>query len=91
MNVYLITYDLKKSGKDYKGLYNAIKGNEKWWHYLENAWLIATEESPASVQSSLLPHIDDNDNLLIIQVKRNYSGWLQQKAWDWMNENVTTT
>jgi hypothetical protein len=42
MTIYSINYDLKKPGRDYEGLYTAIKGCGDWWHYLESTWLVDT-------------------------------------------------
>jgi len=83
--VYLIGYDLNKSGKDYNGLYDAIKSYGNWWHHLDSTWLIDTNDSIESINDKLKPHIDDNDNLLVIQLKKNYKGWLPEKAWTWLN------
>jgi hypothetical protein len=85
---YSINYDLSAPGRDYKGLYDALKEFGGWWHYLESTWIVVTDSSPAQIWEKLKPHIDENDSLLIIEVKDNVSGWLSQKAWDWIHENV---
>ena len=86
MAVYLIGYDLNKQDKDYEGLYEAIKSYGTWWHHLDSTWMIDTKHDVDSIFKKLKPHIDDNDYLLIIQVKDNYSGWLPKKAWEWLRE-----
>ena len=88
MKVYLITYDLKKPGRDYSGLYNAIKFFT-WWHYLESSWMVATNKSPSEIWDSIRPHIDKNDFVLIIEVKNNKSGWLPIEAWDWIDTKIS--
>ncbi len=89
--ILLITYDLKKPGKDYTGLYNVIKTAPKWWHYLESTWIIQTPESVDTWNSRLTKVLDQNDHLLIVDItKRPRQGWLPKEAWDWIrtNENV---
>jgi len=88
MPAYSINYDLKAPNRDYSGLYEAIKANYAWWHYLESTWIIVTQEAPAQIFDKLKPHIDNNDSLLIIEVRDNISGWLPQKAWEWIHTNV---
>jgi len=88
MKVLLVSYDLKKPGKDYSGLYEALKKAYGWWHYLESCWLLKTDLLSQQWFERIKPHMDDNDFLLIIEVTRDYNGWLPQKAWDWINENI---
>ena len=86
--VYIVTYDLKVPGKDYSGLYNAIKASPKWWHYLESSWLIYTSELPGQIWERLSPHVDKNDRILIIEVRDRCQGWLPKDAWDWIHQHT---
>lgn len=88
MKVLLVCYDLGKPNRDYTGLYQILKKATSWWHYLESCWLLKTELSPSQWFDKLKPHIDDNDSLLIIEVRKNYKGWLPKKAWDWIYNNL---
>lgn len=83
--VLLITYDLKRPVQNYAALHEEIKRGGTWWHHLESTWIIETTESPQQMYNRLVRHIDQNDRLLIIEVKRNYWGWLTDKAWEWLN------
>jgi hypothetical protein len=84
--IYSINYDLKKPGRDYSGLYDAIKASgHAWWHYLGSTWLVDTSLNANQIWEQLRPHVDGNDSILIIGVTRDYSGWLTQEAWDWIN------
>lgn len=86
---YAINYDLKAPGRDYSGLYEAIKKTSLWWwHYLDSTWLIVTEETPSQIWSKLAHHIDKNDFLLIIEVRDNIQGWLPKEAWEWIHDKV---
>lgn len=89
MSVYLVTYDLTKPERDYEGLYEELKKFPKWWHYLESSWLIYTgSDNAQAICDRLKPHIDDDDNLLIIEVGKDRQGWLPKKAWNWIRENL---
>jgi len=86
MSILLVSYDLKKPDKDYSGLYQALKKASEWWHYLESCWLLKTNLTPQEWFERLQPHIDENDFILIIEIKRNYYGLLPKKAWDWISQ-----
>ncbi len=86
--IYAINYDLRKPGRNYDGLYEAIKGCGDWWHYLGSTWLVDTQLDASGIFSRIKPQIDANDNVLIIGVTRDHSGWLPQDAWDWINSRV---
>jgi hypothetical protein len=89
MSVYIISYDLKKPGQDYAALYEELK-KTTWWHYLESTWLLNTPESIDNLRKRLFAMMDQNDSLFIIELsaKNNYTGWLPQKAWDWIKQNL---
>ena len=89
MTVYAVIYDLKALLRNYSDLYDELKKSKSWWHYLKSAWLIETDETPEQVWNRIQSHIDKNDFILIIEVRRNYQGWLPQEAWDWANEHVS--
>lgn len=88
MKAFSIIYDLKVPGRDYSGLYEAIKNSGKWWHYLDSTWIIATNENASQIWTRLANHIDKNDYLLVIEVVDNVQGWLPKDAWQWIRTNV---
>ena len=83
--ILLISYDLNDPSKDYTALYEEIKKAGIWWHHLDSTWLVQTNSGPEEWESRLRQHMDDNDNLLVIEVRRNYNGWLPQRAWTWLS------
>jgi hypothetical protein len=83
--IYAINYDLKQPGRDYSGLYEAIKSCGLWWHYLESTWLVDTNLGASGIWKRLDPHIDRNDRALVIGVTKDYQGWLSAEAWEWIN------
>lgn len=88
MSVYCVSYDLNKAGQNYSALYKELESSASWWHHLDSTWLIYTAESAKMLANRLRSHLDDNDLLLVIEVTSEYSGWLPQKAWDWMKEYI---
>lgn len=89
MTVYCVSYDLNKAGQNYNPLYEELKSSPGYWHYLDSTWLISTSETAEQLSARIRTNIDDNDNLLVIKVVRDYAGWLPSKAWEWINQHVT--
>ena len=88
--LYLVTYDLHRPGQNYSSLFDAIKSIGEWWHYLESVWLVKTSWNAAQVGEVLRKHIDENDRLLIVDITGDATnGWLEQKAWDWINTHIS--
>lgn len=88
MPVYSITYDLKAPGRNYDFLYEEIMALGDWAHYLESAWFVDTSLSAYAIQDILVSVIDKNDSLFISLISSDFSGWLEQEAWDWLKERI---
>jgi len=86
--IYLVSYDLRKPKQNYKGLYEELKRSPGWWHYLDSTWLLSTSESASDIYHRLAIYIDPSDNILIIQVTKNYYGWLAKEAHAWLKQNL---
>lgn len=86
--IYAINYDLKKPGQNYGPLHEAIKSSGVWWHYLGSTWLLDCNLTADGIWKNLAPHVDNNDNVLIIGVTCDFSGWLPEKAWKWINQRL---
>ena len=86
--VYVVSYDLRKPGRDYTGLFEEIKRSRAWWHYLESTWLVSTNENANSIYTRLAPHLDENDSIIIIQAGTDRQGWLPKKAWEWIQQEL---
>ncbi len=65
MRTYLIAYDLRQPGRDYKTLFQALKSYGTWWHGLESTWMIRTAQSAEQIRDYLLGHMDRNDRLMV--------------------------
>jgi hypothetical protein len=87
--IYAINYDLKKPGRDYTALYEAIKGcGNSWRHYLGSTWLVDTTLKADAIWRKLASHVDGNDYVLVIGVTADHSGQLPKDAWDWINSRL---
>nr|DAD87118.1 MAG TPA: Cas system-associated protein [Podoviridae sp. ctlSr7] len=86
--VYMITYDLNSTGQRYSELISAIKGasNGCWCTYWKSSYLIQSPLSPSQIADRLKPYLDSNDRLIVIEVKRNYEGWLTDDEWSYIND-----
>ena len=86
--VYMITYDLNSTGQRYNELISAIKGasNGCWCTFWKSSYLIQSPLSPSQITDRLKPYLDSNDRLLVIEVKRNYRGWLTDDERSYIND-----
>lgn len=89
MTVYCVSYDLNKSGQNYNALYEEIKKSPGWCHTLDSTWLISSSETANQLSDRLRKHLDDNDDLLVIKVSRDYAGWLPKQTWEWIDKHVS--
>ena len=88
--VQLISYDLRKPGRDYAKLYDAIKSlDDGYWHRLESVWMVRTQLGSGAVRDFLKQHIDANDQLLVIRVGMDWATTgLSSDCNDWLRRNV---
>jgi hypothetical protein len=89
MSVYCVAYDLNNPGQNYSELYRELRNSSGFWHELESIWLISTFENAQQLSNRLLKHIDQNDRLLVLNVNRDFQGWLPNDAWTWLNNHIT--
>lgn len=71
MSVFLISYDLRSPGRDYKNLYDGIRRLGKSVRTLESVWVVHSSSSVTAVRDALARHMDKNDGLLVVQTARN--------------------
>lgn len=86
--VLLVVYALKNPLRDYSIFYQTLQTATAWEHHIDNCWLIQTTESPIAWDAKLRPHMAPEDMILIIEVTRNYKGWLPNDAWDWIKKTI---
>ena len=88
MNTYLISYDLRKPGRNYQGLYDAIKSYGTWGKINDSTWIIKTSDSAVDIRDYLSIQIDYNDSLFIVKTARE-AAWRNVKAkTEWLKNNL---
>lgn len=72
MNIYSITYDLRKV-KDYEKLYKAINScsPDNWAKPTESQWLIVSDKTATQINSYLSNYVDNDDVLMIVKIDPN--------------------
>jgi hypothetical protein len=88
MPAYLISYDLRKPGRNYEALYSAIKAYGTWAHIHESVWAIVTEEPATTIRDGLLIHMDEDDRLLVLKsgVEAAWRGIICKS--EWLKQNL---
>lgn len=90
MAVYMITYDLNSKGQNYEDVIQSIKdaSTGAWCSYWKSSYLIKSNLTVQQVSDKITPHLDSNDRLIVIEAKANYQGWLSEKQWKYIRENI---
>ena len=84
MALYLITYDLNEE-KDYDSLFKKLKEYGTYSHSLSSVWFIETEEDATQIRDKLVTELDEDDELLVIEVRRHWASRnLRKGATDWL-------
>lgn len=74
MSSFIITYDLRKPGRDYQSLIDKIKTYNSACKPTESTWIIKSTEKPASIRDTLLKYMDSNDRLFVAGLS-GYGAW----------------
>ena len=89
MAVYMITYDLNSTGQKYNDVIKAIKDSSAaWCSYWKSSYLIKSSLTVEQISDKITPHLDNNDRMIVIEVKNNYQGWLSEKQWKFIRESI---
>lgn len=90
MSALLISYDLRKPGRNYSGLFEAIKSiGTSHWHCLESVWIVKTVSTGTRVRDLLSHHVDANDKLLVVSLSSDCStAGLNNECNHWLRENL---
>ncbi|MFD1795073.1 hypothetical protein FQV27_14645 [Paracoccus aurantiacus] len=83
MAVYLVTYDLRKPGRNYQPVHQYLK---QFNHCkdLESVWLLDTNEPAPAIRDELKSRIDASDTVLVIRLQKN-GAWWNYGCSDWIN------
>jgi hypothetical protein len=83
MAVHLVTYDLRKPGKDYEPLLKTIRSYTNC-HCLKSAFFIETRETVTQVRDKLTAFVDGNDQLYVINMMQVWGATRKEPCTDWL-------
>ena len=90
MRKLLVTFDLRKPGRDYAALDAAVKAIASGWcHCLGSVWVIATTMDCAAVRDRLQQHVDRSDGLVVVALGGSWAALgLDQQCTAWLAANL---
>lgn len=86
MSVMMVGYDLRKPGRNYQPLYDALNRYTNC-HALESMWFIDTRKSAADVRTELCKHVDPNDQIYVIRLHRDWGACRTENCTTWLNDS----
>lgn len=91
MAILIVTYDLKGPSTQYAKLYELLKGQDSWSHYLGSTWLVATGKTPKELGEEIRPLVqqEKNDSFLVARFTSDYWGLLPKDAWTWITTHIS--
>ena len=89
MDAYIINYDLRNPGRDYRSLYAELRTYPVRSHPLESTWMVRSNETAVQIRDRLVKHMDANDGLLVVK-SANVAAWrgLSDEISKWLKEYV---
>lgn len=89
MTTWIISYDLRKPGRDYASLHAAIKSLGAWAHPLESFWAVISDASSEQIRDALRRHMDANDGLLVVR-SGDSAAWanVADGTSEWLTKNL---
>ena len=92
MPILLVTYDLNEEGAAYsatrKKVVDYIEDHD-WARLSESSYAIDTTETPKQVYEALVPHLDDNDDLLVFTLTTPYWGQADDEVVEWLEGKMS--
>lgn len=85
---YVISYDLKGPSANYSDLYEFLKSQGNWWHYLASTWIIISDLSASELADEIRRYTNEGDRFLVTALTKETNGWLPKRAWEWIREKM---
>ena len=85
--IKVISYDLKKPGRNYDDLYKAIKALGSYRHPMDSVWFVDTSLTTSEVYGKLKAYVDSNDLVLVHSWPAYSAGRLPSGTWPWIEEH----
>lgn len=91
--IYIITYNISTSIRDYTLFYDSIKSCcASYYHALESTWFIACpkQHDVKRLTDFLRMRLYPGDTLFIAELTNNtiVDGWITKDFWNWYRDNV---
>ena len=85
--ILLVTYDLKGPRSSYTNLFEELKAQKSWWHYMASTWLVDTDLDANALVDELRGYLQVGDRILVVPMKGGHQGLLPRKAWNWIKNH----
>src|ERR1700694_5095908 len=86
--ILLVTFDLTGPSGSHRDLFEILKKQGSWWHYMKFTWLLYTDKTPNDVVEVLKPHMQGRGRLLVAPLATPYQGLLPKEAWAWIRKRI---
>ena len=86
MGILLVTYDLNKEAVRPKIVTEVKK--TAWARLSESSYAIDTSETPQAVYNRFRYLLNQNDNFLVLRLRRPHFGQNKQAVIDWLEERL---
>ncbi len=74
-NNLIISYDLRKPGRNYNPVYEAIKSLGRWAIVVESTWYVDSSYSAKQAFDIVFAKCDNNDALFVVDASHNSAVW----------------
>ena len=90
MSTLLISYDLRKPGRNYEDLYELLRSFNSWSRPLQSVWFVKTTNTVETVGKTILNVVDSNDVVLVLDVHTQswWSSNIPTDAAEWMKKAI---
>lgn len=86
--IVIVSLDLLGPATSYDKLYEEIKKQGVWWHYMRWTWLVDTERTPEQIVDALKPYVQNTDRMIVTRLTRPYQGLLVKEEWEWVTARM---
>lgn len=84
-NNLFISYDLNSPGQDYTTLIKKIQSLGSWAKVQKSHWYVRSNHSATEARELILPTIDNNDSLIVIEA--NEAAWYNLDVSDYLRSH----
>lgn len=84
MAVYTVTYDLYARGQNYGGVEDRLEKLDSI-KAMRTFWIVDTNYSASELQGYVRHELDENDTVMVTEIKRHWSSWnLRKDVVSWL-------